>query len=978
MSAYDIYAAALAPYVTRTPNRVPNLSGAIQKMIDYNSKMNLGLTDEQIVAGIKAFGDRSAKQWGTATPVAQSSNYNAIAAESIERALTLAGKDGSAFWNNAVKDAYPVTSDGVLPGMPAEGGSWATKVVRGMPDQNWDYDKGGYFAVPNDPLEQTLNNWISNQPLSQYLYSGQPTNVVSAVTGQRPLNFSDQQRKTVADMVRGFNDVLGLKLTDEELAQGINQFSRAQYDIYQQGYNVGSDPYNIARWSVWNALNNAGKTEVGDMLIEKTNAKQALTAPQAEELYNKANSWVNTTAAEIERQMDKANDLSFGDHFKNIARGVAPIAALFSGFASFLGPAGGAAAGVGSAGALSSLAESLGIGEFYNTVSGALDLVGGVGTDLAAELGLSGEVAKAFATGIDSAIKSGGLTGLTGGDLNEILQSAGGSFLTGGLSQYTGAELKNLFRDLPTDFPLADIIAKTGAGGVGGTINAWLNERDIGDGALLGATSGLTSGVLSAAGVPDFVAKLVRSGVNQELAEWLAEQSLESQPPPTTPTTLPVDEGIPPPPAEPALEEEQEYSPVTVEGGIIPSEDVYAPPPDVPVPVDMNMGREAMFGTLPTAVDLGAGSQELFGGLEGGVDLSAGREDLFKGFQPLQLSTGGTVRNYEDGGSVEPFYYDDWGTGSTSYGDMASNWEAYPDIDYSYTDPYPDDYGYDGVSYMSDKALSDLSNWDQILASVLGSTFDPTTHLSAATSEDPMGSDPNAGWSGETLGYKPAELRAYLRGTSSINPMTGRADARRGQPGTSPSPASSGIAGALTALGRLYYSDKKQKAGKSAISAMLNRSPSFNAPLTPQGSLGKPVQALLSALSQQSSRAPVQSPLTMYDRPQLDAAKARNAARRPMAHGGSMGAPEFEDDMALGYVAGGTAGQDDKIPALLSDGEFVIDAETVSMLGDGNNEAGASALEQFRRNIRQHKRAAPVSKIPPKAKQPEQYLKGAV
>jgi hypothetical protein len=76
-----------------------------------------------------------------------------------------------------------------------------------------------------------------------------------------------------------------------------------------------------------------------------------------------------------------------------------------------------------------------------------------------------------------------------------------------------------------------------------------------------------------------------------------------------------------------------------------------------------------------------------------------------------------------------------------------------------------------------------------------------------------------------------------------------------------------------------------------------------------------------------------------------------------------------------GYAGGGTKGQDDKIPAMLSDGEFVIDAETVAMLGDGNNAAGASALELMRQNIRKQKRAAPANKIPKKAKAPEQYLK---
>lgn len=77
------------------------------------------------------------------------------------------------------------------------------------------------------------------------------------------------------------------------------------------------------------------------------------------------------------------------------------------------------------------------------------------------------------------------------------------------------------------------------------------------------------------------------------------------------------------------------------------------------------------------------------------------------------------------------------------------------------------------------------------------------------------------------------------------------------------------------------------------------------------------------------------------------------------------------------YVRGGTAGQDDKVPAMLSDGEYVMDADTVASLGDGNNAAGAQRLDQMRQAIRSHKRSAPASSIPPKAKNPLAYLKGA-
>lgn len=74
------------------------------------------------------------------------------------------------------------------------------------------------------------------------------------------------------------------------------------------------------------------------------------------------------------------------------------------------------------------------------------------------------------------------------------------------------------------------------------------------------------------------------------------------------------------------------------------------------------------------------------------------------------------------------------------------------------------------------------------------------------------------------------------------------------------------------------------------------------------------------------------------------------------------------------HVKGPGTGQSDDIPAYLSDGEYVIDADTVAALGDGSNEAGAKRLDEMRKKIRKHKRSAPADKIPPKAKKPEAYL----
>jgi len=143
------------------------------------------------------------------------------------------------------------------------------------------------------------------------------------------------------------------------------------------------------------------------------------------------------------------------------------------------------------------------------------------------------------------------------------------------------------------------------------------------------------------------------------------------------------------------------------------------------------------------------------------------------------------------------------------------------------------------------------------------------------------------------------------------------------------------------------------------------------------------------------------------------------AAAAPKGH-----KPEFITGMTGYYACGAGTGQSDDIPAMLHDGDYVMDAETVSALGDGSSKAGREVLEGFREKIphkkeggsnpvpakiadgeyvfpeafvtalgggdnkrgaeildglrtklRAHKRGAPLDKIPPKAKDPIQYIK---
>ena len=142
------------------------------------------------------------------------------------------------------------------------------------------------------------------------------------------------------------------------------------------------------------------------------------------------------------------------------------------------------------------------------------------------------------------------------------------------------------------------------------------------------------------------------------------------------------------------------------------------------------------------------------------------------------------------------------------------------------------------------------------------------------------------------------------------------------------------------------------------------------------------------------------------------------AAAAPQGH-----RPEFITGITGHYACGKGTGQSDDISAMLHDGDYVMDAETVSALGDGSSKAGKEVLEGFhkrikykaggqakpvpakiadgeyvfdegfvtalgggdnrrgsdildglRERLRAHKRGAPVNKIPPKAKDPAAYI----
>jgi hypothetical protein len=74
-----------------------------------------------------------------------------------------------------------------------------------------------------------------------------------------------------------------------------------------------------------------------------------------------------------------------------------------------------------------------------------------------------------------------------------------------------------------------------------------------------------------------------------------------------------------------------------------------------------------------------------------------------------------------------------------------------------------------------------------------------------------------------------------------------------------------------------------------------------------------------------------------------------------------------------GAVDGPGGGQDDIIPAMLSNGEYVLTATDVAHLGDGSNERGADKLDAMVKNLRGYK-ASNGHGLPPPAGNPMEYM----
>lgn len=102
---------------------------------------------------------------------------------------------------------------------------------------------------------------------------------------------------------------------------------------------------------------------------------------------------------------------------------------------------------------------------------------------------------------------------------------------------------------------------------------------------------------------------------------------------------------------------------------------------------------------------------------------------------------------------------------------------------------------------------------------------------------------------------------------------------------------------------------------------------------------------------------------------------ATPAPANHFAHGGALSMMHAQNYQGHGAVRGQGGGQDDIVDARMAPGEYVFDADTVAALGDGSSEEGARRLDAWRKHLREHKRSAPASEIPPKAHAAPAYLR---
>jgi hypothetical protein len=237
------------------------------------------------------------------------------------------------------------------------------------------------------------------------------------------------------------------------------------------------------------------------------------------------------------------------------------------------------------------------------------------------------------------------------------------------------------------------------------------------------------------------------------------------------------------------------------------------------------------------------------------------------------------------------------------------------------------------------------------------------------------------------------------KGSYVVNPQTGAVEFKAAEPGFMDKALKGSI---FESKSPTLTTDVKAGTGAKPDGGMGMAGKALGA-LTLVGALQKPPPAAQEAIAKMSPQQQeyFNRPSVSWDwnRMQTDANAANMsldqfmAANWPQITGYASGTPDarqgtYNYQAPIGKARGGAlsavsrfaqgagSGRADTIDAKLSDGEYVKDAETVAMLGDGSNKEGAKRLDAMRQNIRSHKgKTLAKGKISPNAKSPLSYLK---
>jgi hypothetical protein len=224
---------------------------------------------------------------------------------------------------------------------------------------------------------------------------------------------------------------------------------------------------------------------------------------------------------------------------------------------------------------------------------------------------------------------------------------------------------------------------------------------------------------------------------------------------------------------------------------------------------------------------------------------------------------------------------------------------------------------------------------------------------------------------------------------------------------TASSGSSSGLGGILSSLGLGSVGSAIKNYGALAplIAAALGGNKAATAPATPAGFTSGTSTSLPTATNTRTytqpnvqnwytyGEGPEQSFYSNNQIPYVQGFSPTNQAPATTAPATSNTQPSLQGGMQSTLARGGMFdssqgdsyvpdpghgdGTSDDVDAKLSGGEYVMDGGTVSMLGNGSNEAGARALDQLRQRIRKHAGKQLVKgKQFMKAKAPEAYLRG--